>query len=181
MKELNGEERRIKVLNMIKESNSPLNGTAISKKMGVSRQVIVNDIALLRANKYDIISTNRGYIIQDASNKVSNDKDVFTRVFKVEHNDFEIYEELSCIVSLSGKVLDVFVDHEVYGKFFAQLNISTTKDIENFVSQMKENELVPLKNITNNCHYHTVQAPSIKLLDLIELELSQKGFLKNND
>ncbi|MFI3227580.1 MAG: transcription repressor NadR [Clostridia bacterium] len=178
MKELNGEERRIKVLNLIKNSNSPLNGTAISKKMGVSRQVIVSDIALLRANKYDIISTNRGYIMGEVSNEACDDKDIFTRVFKVEHSDDEIYEELSCIISLSGQVLDVFVDHEVYGKFFANLNIATTKDIENFVTQMQQNELVPLKNITSNCHFHTVQAPSVKLLDIIELELAQKGFLK---
>lgn len=173
MNELHGDERRIKILALIQEATTPLNGSVISKQMGVSRQVIVQDIALLRANKHDIISTNRGYLINTPTNEV----DTFTRVFKVAHSDDDIAKELLCIINLSGQVLDVFVDHDVYGKISVDLNISTTQDIENFVVSMQDDEVSPLKNITNEHHYHTVKAPTVKLLDLIEAELRESGFL----
>lgn len=169
---LMGEERRKQILNLIKENKEPLNGTAISKIVGVSRQVIVQDIALLRANNNDIISTNRGYIINNTI-----DDDSHTRVFKVAHTDEQIFEELSLIVNLSGKVIDVYVEHEIYGKVSADLDISNQKDIEKFMLQMQNETATPLKNITNNHHYHTIKAPTKKLLDLIEQELNEKGFL----
>lgn len=167
-----GEERRTKVLELIKASKTPINGSELSKLMGVSRQVIVQDIALLRANKNDIISTNRGYMLNSIVESTA-----FTRVFKVTHTDEQIEEELSCIVNLSGQVLDVYVEHDIYGKVSAELNIATIQDIESFMLQMQDNSVIPLKNITNNSHYHTVSAPSEKLLDLIELELQAKGFI----
>lgn len=172
MQELTGEERRIKILDLIKSTKTPINGSTISNQMGVSRQVIVQDIALLRANKHDIISTNRGYLLNN-----NIDTDSFTRVFKVCHTDEQIREELSSIINLSGQILDVFVDHEVYGKFSADLNICNNSDIDKFILQMQDNKVTPLKNITNNCHYHTISAPSVKLLDLIELELKTLGFI----
>lgn len=172
MNEIAGEERRIQVLDLIKLSKTPINGSTISKQMGVSRQVIVQDIALLRANKHDIISTNRGYILS-----VPEVTSKLTRVIKVCHTDEQICEELSCIINLSGQILDVWVDHEVYGKFSAELNISNDDDIEKFVRQMQNNKVTPLKNITNNCHYHTISAPTVKLLDLIEQELKELGFI----
>lgn len=175
MNELTGDVRREQILDLIKSNTTPINGSTISKQMGVSRQVIVQDIALLRANKHDIISTNRGYLI----NNLNKDKDeeLFTRVFKVSHTDEQINDELSCIINLSGKIIDVSIDHQVYGKLCAELNICNKKDIDDFVSQMDNKQVAPLKNITNNCHFHTVEAPSIKLLDLIELELKEEGFL----
>lgn len=172
MIELTGDERRKNILTLIKQNETPISGSAIAKQMGVSRQVIVQDIALLRANKHDIVSTNRGYII----NTIKEDE-LFKKVFKVSHDDEQIRDELSCIINLSGKVLDVFVDHEVYGKISVDLNIFNNQDIDDFVLQMEDNQVTPLKNITKNYHYHTIQAPSTKLLELIEVELKEKGFL----
>lgn len=172
MNEINGEERRVQVLDLIKSTKTPINGSTISKEMGVSRQVIVQDIALLRANKHDIISTNRGYMLS-----TPQETPEFTRVIKVSHTDEQIRDELSCIINLSGQILDVWVDHEVYGKFSAELNINNDDDIEKFVLQMQDNKVTPLKNITNNSHYHTISAPTVKLLDLIENELKELGFI----
>lgn len=166
-----GEDRRKQILSLIKENKKPINGTELSKIVGVSRQVIVQDIALLRANNNDIISTNKGYII----NNVIDEAHI--RVFKVTHTDDQIFDELSLIVNLSGKVLDVYVEHEIYGKVSADLNISNQNDIEKFMQQMQNETVTPLKNITNNHHYHTVTAPTQKLLDLIEQELNEKGYL----
>lgn len=172
---MKNDERRNQVLDLIKLSENPINGSTISKQMGVSRQVIVQDVALLRANKHNIISTNRGYMLSTPKQTQE-----FTRVIKVSHTDDQIRDELSCIINLSGRILDVWVDHEVYGKFSAELNISNDYDIEKFVLQIQDNKVTPLKNITNNCHYHTISAPTLKLLDLIEQELIELGFIVND-
>ena len=102
---MNGDERRKKIINILSSSKSPVAGVALAKEL-VSRQVIVQDIALLRANGAAIFSTNRGYLIQA-------DKQ-YSRVLKVVHEDDEVEEELSTIVDAGGHVKDVFVYHKVY-------------------------------------------------------------------
>ena len=96
---MTGTERRTKIVELIQNSEKPLSGTALAKQCDVSRQVIVQDIALIRASGYDIISTNRGYIIQEPL--------VRERVFKVNHTDEQLEEELYSIIDLGGTVVNV--------------------------------------------------------------------------
>lgn len=167
---MNGEERRKEILQMIKENKMPISGTELAKKLGVSRQIIVQDIALLRAADYNIISTTRGYLLEVSSPSI-------TRVLKLCHTDEEIEQELYCIVDLGGKILDVFVNHKVYGKIHAQMNISSRKNIYDFMEGIKKGVSKPLKNITSGYHYHTIEADSEETLDLIEEELKKMGYL----
>ena len=104
---MNGEERRKKIVKMLTTGTKPIPGVALAKQFDVSRQVIVQDIALLRANGMNIFSTNRGYLIQKDS--------VASRVFKVYHSDDDVEKELTTIVDLGGIIEDVFVYHKVYG------------------------------------------------------------------
>jgi len=112
-----GEERRREILNFIKMAKEPVSGSALAEKYHVSRQVIVQDIALLRAAKYDIFSTTKGYVI--------NQPLTVTRFIKVVHTDEEIEDELNTIVDMGARVLDVFINHEVYGLLRAELGISS--------------------------------------------------------
>lgn len=168
---MSGEERRNSIILYMQNSKEALSGTELSKKLGVSRQVIVQDIALLKASGNDIISTNRGYLLLSSSKK--------TRVFKVMHTDDEIQDELNTIVDLGGTVEDVFINHKVYGRINAKLNISTRRKVSAFVEDIKSGKSSPLKNITSNYHYHTVSADSGETLDLIEDALKQKNYLVN--
>ena len=59
---MSGKERREEILQRITNSKTPVSGAALAKSCEVSRQVIVQDIALIRAAGYDVIATNRGYI-----------------------------------------------------------------------------------------------------------------------
>ena len=61
---MNGEDRREKIINILRSSSTPVAGVALAKELNVSRQVIVQDVALLRANGTAIFSTNRGYVLQ---------------------------------------------------------------------------------------------------------------------
>lgn len=166
---MKGEKRREKILQLLAESIMPISGLQLAKILNVSRQVIVQDIALLRAEKQDIISTNNGYVIKRICKP--------QRIFCVAHNDDGILDELYTIVDLGGRVVDVQIKHKVYGDFIAQLNIRSRKDAAKLVERISSGESTPLKNLTQNVHCHLVEADTEEDLDSIENELSKKGFI----
>ena len=166
---MTGSERRDQIVKRIQKSEVPVSGTQLAKEYEVSRQVIVQDIALIRAAGHEIISTNRGYIL-NAPQSVS-------RIFKVHHTDEEVEEELCTIVDLGGKVVNVMVNHRVYGHMEAEIHINSRRKVMEFVEDIKQGKSSPLKNITSNYHYHLVEADSEETLDLIEEALRQKKFL----
>ena len=149
---MTGSKRREELINTIKSSTSPISGKTLAQLYDVSRQVIVQDIALLRTAGYDIISTNR-------------------------HTDAQTEDELYSIVDLGGTVVNVMVNHRVYGHMEAPLGISSRLKVKAFIDDIKNGKSSPLKNITSNYHYHTVEADSEKTLDLIEKTLEEKGYL----
>ena len=165
---LKGSERREQILKILKSSTKPVAGTDLAKELDVSRQVIVQDMALIRANGLDVISTNRGYVIHDT-------KEV-SRVFKVIHTDEQVEEELNLFVDLGGKVEDVFVYHKVYGVIKAGMNIKSRRDVRKYMEDITSGKSTNLKNLTSNYHYHTITAEDEQTLDLIQEELMKRGF-----
>lgn len=170
---ITGENRRAQILRMLKEQGTPLSGTVLARACGVSRQVIVQDIALMRAENHRILSTNKGYIYQEEETRNTQPK----RVFYVKHTTAQVLDEFLVITELGGKVLDVAVEHELYGQIRVDLLVETPKDARDFSERLLACRDNPLKVLTDDCHYHTVAAPSERLLDLIEGELRDRGFL----
>ena len=170
---MNGETRRVQLLQLLKQQGLPMSGTALAKHFGVSRQVIVQDIALMRAENHRILSTNKGYLYRTAAQENTQPK----RVFHVRHDTQQVFEEFLTVIELGGKILDVAVEHELYGQIRVDLLIESVTDAEDFVNRLHSCKDNPLKVLTDDCHYHTVAAPSEKLLDLISQELAQRGFL----
>ena len=136
--------------------------------------MIVTDIALLRASRSDIIATNAGYILTPSARTEAAE---VRRIFKVNHTDEQIEEELTAITDLGGSVIDVYIDHKVYGTLSAPMNIRCRRDVQHFLDDLKSGVSTPLKNITHGYHYHTVEAASEQILDEIEQTLRAKGFL----
>lgn len=169
---MTGSDRRQEILKNIKESDRPVSGSKLAKDYDVSRQVIVQDIALLRASGYDIISTNRGYVLEGQT--------CAERVFKVRHTDEQLETELCTIVDLGGQVKNVMVNHKVYGHIEAELGITSRRKVKEFLADIESGKSTSLKNITSDYHYHTVTADSEETLDLIEEELRKLGFLVEN-
>lgn len=169
---MTGSDRRQEILKNIKESDRPVSGSKLAKDYDVSRQVIVQDIALLRATGYDIISTNRGYVLEGQT--------CAERVFKVRHTDEQLETELCTIVDLGGQVKNVMVNHKVYGHIEAELGITSRRKVKEFLEDIESGKSTPLKNITSDYHYHTVTADSEETLGLIEDELRKLGFLVEN-
>lgn len=168
MQGLRGIERRNKIVDILLSSSVPVSGGMLASELGVSRQVIVTDIAIIRTKFPDLTATRNGYIL---SGLIGN-----RRIFKVRHDDADIEEELTSIIDLGGTVLDVFVEHRVYGTISVPLDISSRRDIANFMNDLKSGVSTPLKNITHGYHYHTVEARSIKIIDEIENMLKEKGY-----
>lgn len=167
---MEGEQRRKAIITLLEGSEHPVSGQALAKEFQVSRQVIVQDIALIRANGAEIVSTHRGYVLQQKSKEVS-------RVFKVLHTDDEVEKEFTVIVDLGGKVKDVFVYHKIYGVVKADMDIKSRLDIARYIEGIKSGKSSLLKNVTGGYHYHTVEADSGEILDMIQAELDKCGFL----
>ena len=168
---MNGTERRTRILELLQEAKEPMSGSALAKQLGVSRQIIVQDMALLRSGtESEIISTYQGYLLRREENRCH-------RVYKVRHSSARTEEELREIVDLGGRVEDVFVYHRVYGVVKGQLKIASRRDIREFMQRLAESSSAPLMQITDDFHYHTVVADDEKTLDQIQERLAEKGFL----
>lgn len=160
-------ERRNAILHILKGTGDSVSGSALSEKLGVSRQMIVQDIAVLKAAGYEILSTNRGYCLASAP--------YVRRTVKMFHTDAQIEEELNTIIDLGGRVLDVFVKHKAYGELHAQLPIASRREIQEYLANIRSGKSVPLKNLTSNYHYHTLEAPDDEIMSLILCELQRKN------
>lgn len=168
---MDGETRRKKLLQLLKNADTALSGERLSDTLGVSRQIIVQDIALLRAKGCRIISTNRGYLLYPQEPHRAS------RIFTVSHSTEEIQEELYAIVDLGGSIRNVIVEHEIYGSITGSLNISSRKEVDDFVARVQSSKAVPLKVLGGDIHSHVIDADSEEILDEIERTLSKKHFL----
>ncbi len=162
-------ERRKEILSLLGNTSSAIPAGVLSEKFAVSRQVIVQDIALLRAKGYDVISTNRGYFLGGAVRA--------QRVFKCRHTLNELVEEAELIISLGGRVEDISVNHRIYGKISARLDLITPTHAQELYRSLVSGASKPLMSVTDGYHYHTVSADSEEALDTIEKALKERGFL----
>lgn len=166
------EARREKILGALAAASGPLPGSALAELGGVSRQVVVQDVALLRERGERIVSTNRGYVLLGDERSARP-----TRLFKCHHTAGQTEDELTCIVDLGGRVEDVFVNHRVYGKVSSPLGISSRRDVERFVAEMGSGVSAPLMEVTGGYHFHHVSAETEAALDDIARALGERGYL----
>lgn len=166
---MKGTERRQEILNSLRKAAAPVSGTSLANQFSVSRQVIVQDMAILRAEGHDLIATTRGYVLNTPS--------YVSRTVKAFHSSEEIEDELNAVVDQGGVVEDVFVHHKVYGELRAGLHITSRRDVERFAAEIRSGKSAPLKDVTSGYHYHTILADSEETLDLIVEELKKKGYL----
>ena len=165
-----GDKRRNQILKTLTSADTPIAGAALASAAGVSRQVVVQDIALLRSQGWPIQSTNRGYVIEREATRPS-------RLFKCHHTVEQTPDELNLIVDLGGHVRDVLVNHRVYGRLSCELGIASRRDVRNYIEAIRSGKSSPLMLITSGYHFHHVTAESEEVLDEIERALGEAGFL----
>ena len=166
---MTGEERRKEILSRLDGADRLISASALAREFGVSRQVIVGDVAILRAHGHDIVALARGYVLQR--------KSAFERVFKVYHSDDDTERELNIFVDAGGECVDVFIYHRTYGEVHAPMNLKSRANVQAFLSDIASGKSSLLKNVTSGYHYHTISAESPEILDSIEARLKENGFL----
>ena len=166
---MKSDERRREIVHLLMSKKDPVSGTELSEHFGVSRQIIVKDISVLKAAGYEILPTHYGYILTLTP--------LISKVFKVWHTTEQTEEELRLIVELGGTVENVYVWHKVYGKIEARLNIFSRMHIKQFIEGIRSGKSTELMNITGGYHYHTVLAESADVLDKIGKALAERGFI----
>lgn len=167
---MNTKERREAIKNKIMESEKPISATALAKIFHVSRQIVVGDVAILRASQEAILATPRGYIYdhKDEEN---------TYVIACIHTQKDTQEELNIIVDAGGYVEDVIIHHAVYGELSGKLHIASRMDVEEFISLCKEKKAKNLSDLSEGVHFHTIKVPNEKVYNSILEKLKEKGFL----
>jgi len=166
---MTGAQRRDAITQALKQADKPLSGAAIAKLCGVSRQVVVQDVALLRSQGVPILATARGYVLEKPAG--------CQRLFKCFHTEEQTEEELLAIVDAGGTVEDVIVNHRAYGRMAAPLGIASRRDVERFMNDIRSGKSSPLMTVTSGYHFHHVSAADEATLDEIERALAEKGFL----
>lgn len=165
---MKAEERRSEILSYVSNAGKPVSAGVLSAKFGVSRQVIVQDIAILRAEGSAVTSTRFGYVVKSPRPQ---------RVIKCRHTLEELTDEGEIIISLGGRVENIFVNHRVYGRISADISLSNMTDVEELYRSLISGASKPLMSVTDGYHYHTVSAESEDILDKIEAKLREAGYL----
>ena len=164
-------QRRNQILETLQNADSPISATALARSLSVTRQVIVGDVALLRAQGHNIAATPRGYLIPATVSAG------LVRKIACSHSAGDTAAELNLMVDCGCTVLDVIVEHPVYGQLTAPLQIASRYDVEQFLSRMRDSEAPPLSLLTEGIHLHTISYPNEMVFQHLLKLLREHGFL----
>lgn len=170
---MDARERRTAILQLLRGRTQPVTGTELARRMGVSRQVIVQDIALLRTGGANIFATPEGYLMPTTAPAA-----VARRVVAARHTDnARMRRELELIVEKGGTVVDVSIEHPVYGEISAPLMLRTRAGVEVFMAHFEKGGTTPISMLTGGVHLHTLEAPGQEELEAVVQALRAEGLL----
>lgn len=168
---LDSETRRQKMIELLKKQNAPISGNQLAEQFGVTRQVIVKDMGMIKAGGLPLLATAKGYLLQKETDGL------YRREIQVRHSREQIGDEMRLIVDLGGYILNTHVDHPIYGSVGESIRIRSRRDIQNFLAKSEETGCMPLLELTNGIHSHTIAAEDEQTLDEICEELRNAGYL----
>jgi len=166
---MNSIQRREEILSLLRRADRPLSATWLAGQLSVSRQIIVGDVALLRASGEEITATSRGYVLGQVSGG--------RRRVACCHRAEDMRRELELMVDYGCTVEDVIVEHSVYGQLTGQLNLSSRYDVEEFVRTVEEREAKALSDLTDGIHLHTLRYTDGQAFERLLEELGRAGLL----
>ena len=167
---MRSEDRRKKIYEILQTANSPISAAVLAGEFSVSRQVIVGDIALLRASGIEISATPRGYVIlQEASG--------ILRQIACQHTSINMETELYIIVDNGCTVVDVIVDHPIYGQLTGPLHLSNRYEVQQFIDRCAQSDAHPLSDLTHGVHLHTISCPTEEAFLRVKTLLQERKLL----
>ena len=167
---MDSEARRRALSKRLEQAEGPVSAAALARELLVSRQIIVGDVALLRARGLDITATPRGYVLPRPPAGVSC-------TIACRHRADQMAQELCAIVDQGCTVLDVIVEHPIYGQLTGPLRLSSRYEVDQFVARCREEAAAPLSQLTEGVHLHTVLCPDQGAADRVRNELARLEIL----
>ena len=166
------ETRRIKILEILKNTEKPISGTLLAKNLNISRQIIVQDISVLKAANYPIISTAHGYLLLKP-----NQSEVARKVVAVSHTPEDTENELNILINSGVTIVDVRVEHPIYGEVIGKLLLKSKEDVNLFIERLNSTNAKLISELTNGVHLHTLESENpFNLIDA-ENALKEAGYL----
>ena len=163
--------RREEILRILGESDDCISAAQLAERFGVTRQIIVSDVALLRDNGHRIAATRRGYRLEKLPGQGQMES------ILCRHSSDQVLDEFYAVVDNGGSVVNVMVEHPVYGAISAELNISSRYDAQEFVKRMQSANAPQLSDLAGGVHIHMLCVPDRETYQRIAAELEQKGIL----
>ena len=167
---MDAQERRQAIARRLERARSPVSATALAREFSVSRQIIVGDVAILRAGGQGITATPRGYMVQHAPSGL-------VRQIAVKHDGPAMEAELNAMVDQGCTVLDVIVDHPIYGQITGPLQLSDRYQVGQFIARCRSQAAAPLSQLTEGIHLHTLSCPDQGAYERVREELARQGIL----
>ena len=169
-------QRQSDIMKILRSSGEPVSASALAQSFRVSRQSIVGDVALLRAAGEEIIATSRGYVLADAG----TGEFPYIGTIVCTHTAEQLIEELYTIVDLGGTVIDVSIEHAIYGELSGKLDLSSRYDVDVFLRRVKEEEgAAPISTLTGGIHLHRIGCRSRESFERIRNRLLQLGIARD--
>ena len=167
---MDAQERRQAIARRLERARSPVSATALAREFSVSRQIIVGDVAILRAGGQEITATPRGYMVQNAPSGL-------VRQIAVKHDGQAMEAELNAMVDHGCTVLDVIVDHPIYGQLTGPLQLSDRYQVGQFIARCRSQAAAPLSQLTEGIHLHTLACPDQGAYERVREALARQGIL----
>lgn len=164
-------DRRNQIIKIIRSSTAPVSASILATQLNVSRQIIVGDIALLRASGQNISATPRGYVFESEETQQAYG---YIGFIACRHNDGKLAEELYAIVDFGGTIIDVTIEHSTYGQISGRLDIASRHDADEFINKLNVSQSKPLSDLTHGIHLHRIGCRDKKTFDLITKVLVEK-------
>lgn len=171
---LGAASRRSAIAQLLEQATEPVSASALAEKFRVSRQIIVGDIALLRASGAPVVATPRGYLMEHTD----DDSEAHNYTVACHHENAEqLLQELYIMVDQGATVRDVIVEHPIYGQLTGQLQISSRFEVDRFMKALETSEASPLSQLTGGIHLHSLRCPDRACFERIKTELKKEGIL----
>ena len=167
---MTGAIRRQKILEELNQATGPINATKLAEMNGVTRQIIVADIALLRAAGNNIRAEHKGYVLDRAEGELR-------KKIVCKHSKEGVTDEFYAIVDNGGKVLDVQVEHSIYGIISADMSISSRFEADEFVREISNAGVAQLSDLTGGIHVHTIGVKNEETFERICAKLKELDIL----
>ncbi|MDE8735186.1 transcription repressor NadR [Eubacteriales bacterium DFI.9.88] len=170
---MDANKRRSQILALLKKSQMPVSASSLAEQLSVSRQIIVGDVAILRASGAHISATPRGYVYEEEASAFP-----YEGLLACRHSPDQLQEELYTIVDYGGFVIDVTIEHPLYGQLSGPLNIGSRYDVDLFIEKVEAAENAkPLSVLTGGIHLHRIGCKDSAVFSLIKEKLDEKGII----